>query len=213
MKRCPKCNREFDDELRFCLEDGTILVGAGVAPTAAPETAVLPTTGAGQSTISQVAPPDVPAVFGRAGADNVSVDKSEPDHVANAPIAPGIAIVIGVILVVGLLLSFAGSGFWGMVFTRRIPMILFCLAGMVVAILRSGKNPTASLLAGLSLGLYPIKSFVFSGISYSSLSLTKALGVQYSTLYITFTLMDNILYAIMIILMVSAVFVGRPRNN
>src|SRR6185503_9372230 len=26
MKRCPACNREYDDEVRFCLEDGTTLV-------------------------------------------------------------------------------------------------------------------------------------------------------------------------------------------
>src|ERR1700752_2484913 len=57
MKRCPACNREYDDEVRFCLEDGTTLARAGESnqPTmtmpAAPEfrpppppTLVIPTT-------------------------------------------------------------------------------------------------------------------------------------------------------------------------
>jgi hypothetical protein len=57
MKKCPACNREYDDEVRFCLEDGSTLVrdAASGQPTmtmpAAPEfrpppppTLVMPTT-------------------------------------------------------------------------------------------------------------------------------------------------------------------------
>lgn len=29
MKRCPACNRQYDDEVRFCLEDGTTLLPTG----------------------------------------------------------------------------------------------------------------------------------------------------------------------------------------
>ena len=29
MKRCPSCNRQYDDEVRFCLEDGTTLLRTG----------------------------------------------------------------------------------------------------------------------------------------------------------------------------------------
>src|SRR5689334_8066086 len=32
MKRCPTCNRTFEDVLSFCLEDGTPLMPAGSSP-------------------------------------------------------------------------------------------------------------------------------------------------------------------------------------
>jgi protein-export membrane protein SecD len=42
MKRCPQCSRVYDDEnLKFCLDDGTALVNK-LPETTAPETAVLP---------------------------------------------------------------------------------------------------------------------------------------------------------------------------
>jgi hypothetical protein len=213
MKRCPKCKREFDDDLRFCLEDGSELVAGGLGRTEAPETAVLPATGSAQPTLSQVAPPEVPEFFGRARAANTLPDKSEPTHTSKPPIASGTAIVIGIILVVGLLLSFIGFSSWGIMFGRRVPMILFCLAGMAVAGLRSGKHPTASLLAGLGLGLYIFRVFAFTGFNANLEEWTRILQIHYRTLYIMASLVDNFVYAIVIALMVSAVFVGRPRSS
>jgi hypothetical protein len=213
MKRCPKCQREFDDDLRFCLEDGTELVAGGLARTEAPQTAVMPAAGSAQPTLSQVAPPDVPEVFGRARAANTSPGKADPTHTSNPPIASGTAIVIGIILVVGLLLSFIGFSSWGTMFGRRVPMILLCLAGMAVAALRSGKHPTASLLVGLSLGLYIFKSFVFTGFNANLEEWMRILQIRYFTLYIMASFVDSIVYGIVIALMVSAVFVGRPRRS
>jgi len=43
MKRCPTCNRSFDDEtLSFCLEDGTPLIGASAGRADSQETIVSP---------------------------------------------------------------------------------------------------------------------------------------------------------------------------
>jgi hypothetical protein len=61
MKRCPRCNRVFeDDSLRFCLEDGAALV-TEVPPTIASPTMVLPPAQNNAPTLRQVFPPDVQA--------------------------------------------------------------------------------------------------------------------------------------------------------
>lgn len=62
MKRCPTCSRVFDDDnLRFCLDDGTNLVDR--SPTEpVPTTMVLPPTAQPVPTMKQAAPPDVPSL-------------------------------------------------------------------------------------------------------------------------------------------------------
>src|SRR5436305_1990742 len=99
MKRCPKCNREFDDELRFCLEDGTALVGDGIAPTVAAPTMVLPTPQEMPPTMTQAARPDVPALP-RLAATRMAADVEAAD--ASNPGASRTVIIIGVLLVAGL---------------------------------------------------------------------------------------------------------------
>jgi Domain of unknown function (DUF4190) len=43
MKRCPTCNRTFDEEwLGYCTEDGTALVASGPLPQEPPPTAYIP---------------------------------------------------------------------------------------------------------------------------------------------------------------------------
>src|ERR1041385_2975939 len=72
MKRCPQCNREYaDDTLRFCLEDGTSLIGSR-SSSEPPPTEILPprqrpterssepTLPAYHVTPSMAAPPDGP---------------------------------------------------------------------------------------------------------------------------------------------------------
>ena len=62
MKTCPACNREYDDEVRFCLEDGTTLVrtaGSG------PPTMTMPVASGFQPpppppTLAMPAPPSMP---------------------------------------------------------------------------------------------------------------------------------------------------------
>ena len=92
-------------------------------------------------------------------------------------------------------------------------MILFCLAGMAVAALRSGKNPTASLLAGLGLGLYIFRLFAFTGFNANLEEWIRILHIHYWTMYIMASFVDNFVYAIVIALMVSAVLIGRPRTS
>lgn len=201
MKRCSKCNREFGDELRFCLEDGTPLVDGSLPRTVGVETAVLASPTQAQATTTQAVNPQP--------VEN-SAGKIRHDYkAAHASVSIGTALVVGVALLVGLLLSFIGPGFWGTYFTRRTPMILVCLAGMLIAILRSGKHPTASLLAGLGLGLYLISAFVFTALGFNLPSLASSLQMQYANLFVITSLLNSFVYAIVIILLATAVFIGR----
>jgi cytoskeletal protein RodZ len=59
MKRCPKCNRKYeDDTLRFCLEDGTLL-SAVTRDAGPPPTEILPARV--QPTLKQSAEPTIPS--------------------------------------------------------------------------------------------------------------------------------------------------------
>src|SRR5262245_38834820 len=123
MKRCPQCNREFDDEFRFCLEDGTALFGEGTAPTVAAPTMVLPTPEQTPPTIPQAARPDVPA------PPNLAATRMPADNgVAGVADSGGsrTVIIVGIVLVLGLLFSLVGVGLTGIFYVRRIPMILLC---------------------------------------------------------------------------------------
>ena len=209
MKRCPKCNLEFDDELRFCLEDGTALVGDEISPTVASPTMVLPTPEETPPTMTQAARPDVPA----------------PPHLAATRMAAHIEtaagnsgssrsmIIIGVLLSAGLLLSFAGLGVQGIFYTRRIPMVLLCLFGMVLAISQAKKHSTASLMVGISLGFYLLETFVISSVHYSLPRIASRLGMPYWNLYMTVTVIDSLAFAAVIILLTAAVFAERSSRS
>ena len=164
MKRCPKCNREFDDELRFCLEDGTALVGDEIPSTVAAPTMVLPTSPETPPTMTQAARADVPSL-GHLTATRMATD----DRAAsiNSPGASRTVIIIGVGLVMGLLLILVGLGTSDIFYFRRTPMILLCLFGMVLAMIRAKRHSTASLMVGISLGFYLLETFVISTVNYS----------------------------------------------
>jgi hypothetical protein len=137
MKRCPKCNREFDDELRFCLEDGTALLGDEMPSTVAAETMVLPTSEETPPTITQAARADIPSLRPLA-ATRLATDKRAAT--SDSAGASRTLIIICVLLGAGLLFSFAGLGVWGVFYARRIPMILLCLFGMVLAMIQAKKH-------------------------------------------------------------------------
>lgn len=199
MKRCSKCNREFGDELRFCLEDGMPLVDGSLPRPVGVETAVLASAAQAHGTTTQP--------FTSQPREN-SANKIGNDFPANESISIGTAVVVGVALVVGLFLSFLGPRFWD-AYPRRVPMIVVCLAGMVAAILRSGKHPTASLLAGLGLGLYLISAFVFTGLYFNLPSLSSGFQMSYANLFAITSLLNSFVYAIVIILVFMAVFMRR----
>ena len=120
-------------------------------------------------------------------------------------------IIIGILLGAGLVFSFAGLGVQGTFYARRIPMILLCLCGMVLAMLRAKKHSTASLMVGISLGLYLLEIFVISTLNYYVPRIANSFGLTYQTSYLTMNLIDSFAFAAVLILLVAAVFAGRGR--
>jgi hypothetical protein len=204
MKRCPTCNREYDDELRFCLEDGTSLVTDGVAPTVAAPTVVYPTSEAIPPTITQAARPDVPPLPHPLAETTYRVPASPdlPNSSASIP------IVVGVVLGLELLFCLVGTVLSGIFVVPRIPMMLFCLGGTILAMTRAKKYPTPSLMVSLALGLFLFSSFT---------ALAVARNVGNFALYSASSVLHYFAYSGVIILLVAAAFLGRnsqsPVNN
>lgn len=91
MKRCPKCNRKYNDEtLRFCLEDGTPLFDARDSD--APATEILPARGAPTLKSSGSTVPSF------RGSDPVPSSEGVPP--ASNPILTGGVIAIALLLLV-----------------------------------------------------------------------------------------------------------------
>jgi len=96
MKRCPKCNRKYeDDTLRFCLEDGSLLsaVTRGAEP---PPTEILPSRV--QPTLKSSAEPTIPS-FPNLGDLRPAPSESRQSN----PV-----LTFGVIAIVVLLLALVG---------------------------------------------------------------------------------------------------------
>ena len=96
MKRCPKCNRKYDDDtLRFCLEDGTSL-SAVTRDAEPPPTEIMPARG--QPTSKSSAGPTVPSY------PNVGDFRSSPSESRQSnPV-----LTAGVVAIALLLLALVG---------------------------------------------------------------------------------------------------------
>lgn len=155
--------------------------------------------------MTQAARPDVPAPPHLA-ATRIAANLETAD---GNPGSSRIVIIIGVLLGAGLLFSFAGLGVQGTFYARRIPMILLCLFGMVLAMIRARKHSTVSLMVGISLGLYLLEIFVISTLNYYTPGIAYSFGLTYQTGYLTMNLIDSFAFAAVIILLTAAVFAGR----
>ena len=206
MKRCPKCNREFDDELRFCLEDGTGLISDGMAPTVAAPTMVLPTGQEMPPTMTQAARPDVPPPPHLAATGIATDDEAAG---ISSPGASRTVIIIRVVLVAGLLFSLGGLVPSGIFYARRTPMILLCLFGIGLAMIRAKSHSKVSLIVSISLGFYLLETFVISIAYYYVPQIANAFNLGSETSSLTVTLIDSFAFALVIVLFVWAIFAER----
>lgn len=207
MKHCPKCKREYDDGLRFCLEDGTALARADVSPRNAEPTAVLPANEPARTTIAQPARPDVslPAT--------VRVKTTTGETIPHGSLSSGtVRIVIAALFVTGLLVTMIGWAAWGYITFRRTPLVLLFLSVMVLAFFRAPKHPKVSLLVGLALGFDLIETAIFIFINRSLQPLQSTLQTstaQITTVYTILTVLDDFALAAVLILLTAAVLTGR----
>jgi hypothetical protein len=164
MKRCPKCKREYGDDLRFCLEDGAPLSGNEVMPTIAAPTMVLPGEQNSATTMSKVGRPDVP-LPGSSGPAGPALNATQTTTVKSPGLILVSRIVVGLLVVLVVLSNLIGFATYGWLITRRLPIILGFIAVMLFAIIRAARHPRVSLLAGAALGFDLLESFVYIMVS------------------------------------------------
>jgi hypothetical protein len=208
MKQCPKCKREYDDDmLRFCLEDGTPLARPDVSPKSAETTAVLPANAPAQTTMASPTRPDAPL------AATVRVHKTTNENLAATSRSGGtVRIVIAVLFVISLVLTMIGWVGWGYITVRRTPLVLLFLGVMILAFVRAPRHPKVSLLTGLALGFDLIESAIYFFINRGLQQLQSSLQtstVQMQTVHTTFTVLDDFALAAVFILLTAAVLRGR----
>lgn len=95
---------------------------------------------------------------------------------------------------------------------QRSPLLLVILVGLVLSIARWKRHPKASLLTVIALGFYVIKLFAFTALNYWIPSLRESMHWSYAAannLYTVLHVVNDIGFAIVIVLLVAAAFVDR----
>lgn len=100
------------------------------------------------------------------------------------------------------------------VFAGRIPLLLLLLGGMGFALARWNRHPKVSLLVTLGLLFYLLESTFFTFIVFLLPRLLPVGGAfvasgTFSTVYTVLYLIDDVAYAAVIIVLVSAAFTQR----
>jgi hypothetical protein len=214
LNRCPTCSRVYDDVgLKFCLDDGTELVST-TAESEAPTTAVmsgsedeLPETIEGSTPVIAPSEPEIPSPVAVPGTANRSL----------VPLLITVVVLLflgGVVLVAYLALP-AGDNFFSYFLTRvarRLPMLLLVLGGIVFAIMRWKSHPRASLMTIVALGIYLVDMVVYTMILYWLPSIVEPMRMSTSAsrfFYSVVYFIEDIAFAVTIILLVAAAFADR----
>jgi len=88
---------------------------------------------------------------------------------------------------------------------RKTPLILVLLGGLLFAIARWKRHPRVSLLALIGLGFYLVEIFVVTAVYYFLPALLERAGFpQSSGLFTVIQVVDDIVYAGILILLIGA---------
>ena len=99
-----------------------------------------------------------------------------------------------------------------MALLQRTPLLLVILVGIVLSMARWKRHPKASLITLIGLGFYLIKVFVFTAINYWIPSLRESMHWSFAALnnlYTVLHVVNDIGFAVVIVLLVTAAFVNR----
>lgn len=95
-------------------------------------------------------------------------------------------------------------------------MLLFAVGAIIFALVRWKVNPRASLITAIAFAIYLIDAFAYSTFLYFVPDLTRSLELtpsnqrwMYSVLYF----LEDIVMAVIIILLTAAAFIGRDRST
>ncbi len=99
-----------------------------------------------------------------------------------------------------------------MALLQRSPLLLVILVGIILSIARWKRHPKGSLITFIGLCLYLIKLFAFTALNYWIPSLRESMNWSFAALNNLFTVLhvvNDIGFAVVIVLLVSAAFVNR----
>ncbi|HEY5884150.1 MAG TPA: hypothetical protein VIT88_05650 [Pyrinomonadaceae bacterium] len=101
------------------------------------------------------------------------------------------------------------------IFTGRVPLFLLLFAGIVFALVRWNRHPRVSFLVILGLVFYLLESTFFTFIVFllPNIIPTGLAIVASNAFYTVLFILDDVAYAAVIILLVSAVFTQRNPDS
>jgi hypothetical protein len=110
--------------------------------------------------MSSIGPPDVPGLQEKEA--NQPASKHRALEQSGSPV---VARVVGALLLAAsVIVTGVGLALWTTVFMRRIPLFLFLMSMMLIAIIRAGRHPKTSLLAGIAIGFDIIATFTYTAV-------------------------------------------------
>ena len=213
VRRCPECSRVYEDAgLKFCLDDGTELVTT--AESQAPTTAVMSGPEDELPETIEGAAPVVPSIEREIPS---AVAATSPANRSLVPLLITIVVLlfIGAVILVAYMALPAGDNIFSYFLTRvarRLPMLLLALGGIVFAIMRWRLHPRASLMTVVALSIYLVDMVVYTLILYWLPNLVEPMRMSSSAsrfFYSVVYFIEDIVFAVTIILLVAAAFANR----
>jgi hypothetical protein len=143
-----------------------------------------------------------------------------PPATANRSLVPllitiVVLLLMGAVILVAYMVLPAGENIFSYFLTRvvrRLPMLLLALGGIVFAIMRWRSHPRASLMTVVALGIYLVDMVVYTLILYWLPSLVEPMRMSTSAsrfFYSVVYFIEDIVFAVTIILLVAAAFADR----
>ena len=214
MKQCPSCSRVYPDGgVEFCLDDGAELVSKA-AESDAPPTAVM---SGSEDNLPETIEASTPAVPAYQRDISSPVPTPGPTRGGLVPLLITIIVLlfIGAVILVTYMVLPSGENIASYFLTRvarRLPMILLALGGIVFAIMRWKLHPRASLMTVVALAIYLVDMVVYTLILYWLPSLIDPMRMSPSAsrwFYSVVYFIEDIVFAVTIILLVAAAFTDR----
>lgn len=218
MKRCPNCKRTFEDDLTYCLIDGSILSApfeeeSGDSDSMATE--VLPASARTPAPTERIPPPQPTIAAGYTSPQPAFRDIPSTEGVSAGLIAIIAAVTIFYVVAIAILstvYSHSLSPYIGSLLMRRTPVFTMAVIGIVLALIRIKHHPRVSLLTILALLIWVLQGLFFYvlGAALNDIIARMKLSVaasEWAFFFIYF--FEDFIFAAVIILLVVAAYKGR----
>jgi hypothetical protein len=224
MKRCPTCNRTFEDTLTYCLIDGSILSAPFTLDAEAEQneaTQVLVSNEgltAKPDTVARDMPPAPtmtamyqPPVMPRVDLPETVATTEKKPYLWLATVAVTALFFLVAIVVLMVLDRREMASYTVFMLARRSPFFLLALIGIILAVVRMKRHPRTSMMTILALVILALEGAFFPlllrWLSYSlNLSSTAI-----DRLFTVGSVIQDFVFSSVIILLVAAAYSGRNR--